>query len=71
MEEILDNFDKTLTLISPIKDGLGASAFDRTLRDDNRSELFFAELAALRAQKELAEARAATGLYGLQTVGEV
>lgn len=71
MEDMLDNLEKTLTFISPVKDGLGVSTLDRTLRDDRRRDQFYAELAALKAQKVAAAARVASGSCDVRPIGEV
>lgn len=70
---MLDDLEKTLTLVSPVKDGLGASALDRTLRDDHRGELFFKELAKIKADRKAINdaARVAKTPCGLQPIGEV
>lgn len=71
MQEMLDNLEKTLSFVSPVKDGLGVSALDRTLLCDNRGELFFKELAALEAEQKAKAARAASGTCILEPIGEV
>lgn len=73
VEDVLDDLEKTLTFVSPVKDGLGASALDRTLRDDHRGEVFFKELAKIEADRKAINdaARAAKTLCGLSPIGEV
>lgn len=71
MQDMLDNLEKTLTFVSPVKDGLGVSTLDRTLLCDNRGELFFKELAALEAKEKTKAARVASGTCSLEPIGEV
>lgn len=71
MKAMLDNLEKSLTFVSPVKDGLGVSTLDRTLLCDNRGELFFRKLAALEAEKKSKAARDASGTCNLEPIGEV
>lgn len=71
MEDMVDNFEKTLMLISPVKEGLGLSVLDRSCGDDDRGDLFFSELAALQAKTEAEEARGASECRGSLSIGEV
>lgn len=71
MQEMLDNLEKTMTFVSPVKDGLGVSSLDRTLLCDNRGELFVKELAALEATEKAKAARVASGTCSLEPIGEV
>lgn len=71
MQEMLDNLEKTMTFVSPVKDGLGVSSLDRTLLCDNRAELFVKELAALEAAEKAKAARVASGTCSLEPIGEV
>eukprot|EP00903_Cladosiphon_okamuranus_P016562 g15279.t1 len=71
MQEKLDNLEKTMTFMSPVKDGLGVSTLDRTLLCDNRGELFVKELAALEAAEKAKAARVASGPCGLEPIGEI
>lgn len=75
---MVDNFEKTLMLISPVKEGLGLSVLDRSCGDDDRGNLYFSELAALQAKKAkkakkeaAAAARVAPGCSSSLSVGEV
>lgn len=67
----MDDFEKTLMLISPVKEGLGQSVLDRSCRDDDRGDLFYAELAALQAKKEAKAARGGSGCSSSLSIGEV
>ena len=71
MHEMLDNLEKTMTFVSPVKDGLGVSTLDRTLLCDNRGDLFVKELAALEAAEKAKAARVASETCGLEPIGEV
>lgn len=71
MQDMLDNLERALTFVSPVKGGLGMSALDRTLRCDNRGELFFKELAALEAEEKAKAGRVGSKICSLQPVGEV
>ena len=69
---MVNNFERTLTFLSPVKEGLGQSVLDRSCRNDDRGDLFFAELAALQAKKEAEEAtRGASGRCSSLSIGEV
>ncbi|CAB1117971.1 unnamed protein product [Ectocarpus sp. CCAP 1310/34] len=61
MEELRDDLERTLTSISPIKEGTSESILDRTLRSDNSGELFFKELASLEAKDRTKVAGVAPG----------
>ncbi|CAN0464621.1 unnamed protein product [Ectocarpus sp. 12 AP-2014] len=61
MEELRDDLERTLTSISPVKEGTGESILDRTLRSDNSGELFFEELASLEAKDRTKVAGVASG----------
>ena len=71
MGDMVDNFEKTLMLVSPVKEGLGLSVLDRSCGDDDRGDIFFSELAALQAKKEAEAARGASGCCGSLSIGEV
>lgn len=71
MQDMRDNLEKALTFLSPVKDGVGMSALDRTFRCDNSGELFFKELAALKAQAEAKAAGICFRACSLQPIGEV
>lgn len=72
MEELRDDLERTLTSISPVKEGTGVSILDRTLRSDNSGELFFKELASLEAKDKAKAAGVASGGCGsLYPIGEV
>lgn len=60
MEDMVDSFEKTLMLLSPVKEGMGLSVLDRTCGDDDGGDLFYSELAALQAKEE-AQAQATRG----------
>ncbi|CAN0576467.1 unnamed protein product, partial [Ectocarpus sp. 12 AP-2014] len=61
MEELRDDLERTLTSVSPVKEGTGESILDRTLRSDNSGELFFKELASLEAKDRAKVAGVASG----------
>lgn len=71
MHVMLDNLEKTMTFVSPVKDGLGVSTLDRTLLCDNRVELFLKKLAALEVEEKAKAARDAPGTCSLEPIGEV
>lgn len=60
-----------MTFVSPVKDGLGVSPLDRTLRDDTRTDLLYTELAALEAQNKATAARSASRSCDLRPIAEV
>lgn len=67
----LDDLDKTVTFISPVKDGPGMSPLDRTLADDNRTRSFLDEIARLKAERRASEDRVAPCSSPDQPIGEV
>lgn len=72
MEELRDDLERTLTSISPVKEGTGESILDRTLRSDNSGELFFKELASLEAKDRTKVAGVASGgCVSQYPIGEV
>lgn len=71
MEDMYDSLEKTLSFVSPVKDGLGVSALDRTLGCDNSGELFFQELASLEAKKRAKAAGDSGRACGIKNIREV
>ncbi|CBN75988.1 hypothetical protein Esi_0264_0020 [Ectocarpus siliculosus] len=71
MEELRDDLERTLTSISPVKEGMGESILDRTLRSDNSGELFFKELASLEAKDRAKVAGVTSGCVSLYPIGEI
>ncbi|CAM9838969.1 unnamed protein product, partial [Ectocarpus sp. 8 AP-2014] len=71
MEELRDDLERTLTSISPVKEGTSESILDRTLRSDNSGELFFKELASLEAKDRAKAAGVTSGCVSLYPIGEI
>ncbi|CAM9822166.1 unnamed protein product, partial [Scytosiphon promiscuus] len=71
MEDMFDNLEKTLSFVSPVKDGLGVSTLDRTLGSDNSGELFFRELASLEAKKRAKDEGVSARTCGIKNIREV
>lgn len=68
---MVDNLERTLTFVSPAKEGPGVSCLDRTLPDDKGGVMFFREMARLKSEKKAAEARATSASCVLRPIGKV
>lgn len=71
VRDMRDDFERTLTSVSPLKEGLGESPLDRILPDDQRGRMFFEELARLQAEKVASDERKASRTCVLRPMGEV
>ncbi|CAM9175020.1 unnamed protein product, partial [Discosporangium mesarthrocarpum] len=70
-EGVVEDLEKTMSFVSPVKSSLGASSIDPTLSDDKRADLFFHELARLERENEVNECAAQARVCALRPLGEV